>query len=336
MTYDKVLITGATGMLGAHLLWHLLQKGSNIRAIKRAQSNLSQTEIIFNYYNDKLGNYTQQIEWIDADVLDLNSLEKALSEIDIVFHCAAMVSFSDSPEQLMEINIKGTENILAACKTNQIHKLCYVSSIGALDSSEPNKIIDETCFDHPKTNSSPYSQSKYLSEKLVWDEIEKGLNAVIVNPGVILGYANRNNGSMKIFQAVENGLPIYTLGGSGFVSAEDVCHAMIRLTESEISGERFILVSENLSNKELLFMIADALLTKRPYIHGSKWLLMNLAKLMEFIQKISGKKMILDQGTARVALSRSFYSAEKIKNAIGFEFSPIQKSVEKICKTMKK
>lgn len=83
-------------------------------------------------------------------------------------------------------------------------------------------------------------------------------------------------------------------------------------------------------------MIADALLTKRPYIHGSKWLLMNLAKLMEFIQKISGKKMILDQGTARVALSRSFYSAEKIKNAIGFEFSPIQKSVEKICKTMKK
>lgn len=334
MNSPKILITGATGMLGAHLMWNLLQKGHSIRAIKRKTSSLNQTEKIFKFYNDKIGLHEDKIEWVEGDVMQAESLQNAMKGIDIVYHCAAMVSFADSPEKLLEINIQGTQNVLNAAKQNQIKKLCFVSSIGALDSSDKDKIIDESCFGNPKENSSPYSQSKYLSEKLVWDAMQEGLNAVIVNPGVILGYANDNNGSMQIFTAVRNGLPIYTLGGSGYVSVEDVCRAMILLTESDIKAEHFVLVSENLSNKELLFMMADAMLTRRPYIHGTRWLLMNLASIMEFIQKVSGKKMILDKGTARVALSRSYYSSEKIKKELGFEFSPIKKCVKEICEAI--
>lgn len=334
MNSPKILVTGATGMLGAHLLWNLLQKGYNIRATKRQSSSLTQTEKIFKFYNDQLSHYAEKIEWVEGDVINAESLQKAMKDIDLVYHCAAMVSFADNPDKLLEINIQGTKNILDAAKQNQIKKLCFVSSIGALDSSDKNKLIDESCFGNPKEDSSPYSQSKYQSEKLVWDAIHDGLNAVIVNPGVILGYANSNNGSMQIFSAVRNGLPIYTLGGSGYVGVADVCRAMIQLTESDISGEHFVLVSENLSNKELLFLIADAMLTKRPYIHGTPWLLMNLAKIMEFIQKITGKKMILDRGTARVALSRSYYSSEKIIQETGFKFTPIKECVEDICQAM--
>lgn len=334
MNSAKILITGATGMLGAHLLWQLLNKGYSVRAIKRRTSNFAQIEKIFNFYQDKLSLYGQQIEWVEGDVTQAASLQKAMQGIDVVYHCAAMVSFADSPEKLLEINIQGTKNILDAALQNKIQKLCFVSSIGALDSSDKNKTIDESCFGHPKENSSPYSQSKYQSEKLVWEAMEQGLNAVIVNPGVILGYANDDNGSMQIFTAVRKGLPIYTLGGSGYVSVEDVCIAMILLTESNKQSEHYVLVSENLSNKELLFMMADAMLTRRPYIHGTRWLLMSLASLMEFLQKISGKKMILDKGTARVALSRSYYSAEKIKTELGFEFSPIKKCVQEISKVI--
>lgn len=336
MNSPKILITGATGMLGAHLLWQLLQKGYSVRAIKRRSSNFAQTEKIFEFYQDKLSLYGNKIDWVEGDVLQADSLQKAMKNIDIVYHCAAMVSFADSPEKLLEINIQGTKNVLEAAKENQIKKLCFVSSIGALDSSDKNKTIDESCFGNPKENSSPYSQSKYQSEKLVWDAMQQGLNAVIVNPGVILGYANNNNGSMQIFSAVRKGLPIYTLGGSGYVSVEDVCRAMILLTESDKQNEHYVLVSENLSNKELLFMIADAMLTRRPYIHGTGWLLMSLAGIMEFLQKITGKKMILDKGTARVALSRSYYSSEKIKSEIGFEFTPIKKCVQEICDRMMK
>ncbi len=336
MSETKILVTGATGMLGAHLLWHLLQKGLKVRATKRLHSSFLQTEKIFKFHEDKLSKYAQQVEWVEGDVLDADSLDKAMKGIDYVYHCAAMVSFADNPDKLLEINIKGTENIVNAAQKNTIKKLCFVSSIGALDSSEPGKVIDESCFGNEKEESSPYSQSKYLSEKVVWDAIKNGLNAVIVNPGVILGYANGNNGSMQIFSAVRNGLPIYTLGGSGYVCVEDVCQAMIDLTEGDYSKEHYVLVGENLSNKELLFMISDAMLTRRPYIHGTKWLLMSLASIMEFIQKLTGKKMILDKGTARVALKRSYYSSEKIKKELGFTFTPIKTCVAKICEGISK
>ncbi|MDR3706288.1 MAG: SDR family oxidoreductase [Paludibacteraceae bacterium] len=327
---DKILLTGATGMLGAHLLWHLLQKGARVRALKRKRSDFEQTELIFHFYNDKLSRYVKQIEWVEGDVLDVLSVEKAMQGIDTVYHCAAKVSFSNQEDNLTDINVKGTQHVVDAALKNGVRRFCFVSSIGALSASVKEGMVDECCFGIVEANGSAYSRSKYYSEKIVCDAIDKGLPAVIVNPGVIMGYAKPGNGTMQLFTMVRNGLQVYTNGGSGYVCVDDVCRAMILLTESVITGERFILVSENLSNHELLNMIADSLKVGRPFINAFRPLLMSVAWVMEIIQKITGKKAFIDRATARVTLNRTYYSSEKINHRIGFEFTPIQACVEKI------
>jgi len=332
---DKILLTGATGMLGAHLLWHLLQKGARVRALKRKRSDFEQTELIFHFHHDKLSRYANQIEWVEGDVLDARSVEKAMQDIDTVYHCAAKVSFSNQGDNLTDINIEGTQHVVDAALKNGVRRFCFVSSIGALSASGKGCVVDEGCFGTVEAKSSAYSQSKYYSEKIVWDAIEKGLPAVIVNPGVIMGYAKPGNGTMQLFRMVENGLQVYTNGGSGYVSVDDVCRAMMQLTERAIIGERFILVGENLSNRELLNIIADSLKVGRPFINAFRPLLMSVAWVMEMIQKITGKKAFIDRATARVTLNRTYYSSEKIKHQIGFEFTSIQACVEKIAQVYK-
>jgi dihydroflavonol-4-reductase len=332
----KILVTGATGMLGAHLLWHLLQKGYTVRAIKRSSSAYGQVKLIFSSYGDSLDNYKEQFEWVEGDVVDHESIDKAIVGIDIVYHCAAIVSLSKKTKRILDINIRGTQNIVYASLKEKVQKICFVSSIASLGSANDGELIDENTLWNPNETHSLYSESKYMSEEVVWNAIKKGLNAVIVNPGVILGLADELNNSMKIFSLVKKGLPVYTTGANGYVSVQDVCRAMIQLTESDIKSERFVLVSENLTHKKVLHMVAKALHKRPPFIKGTWLLLMPIAGMFELFAKIFKTKAPLDRGTVRVILDRSYYSSEKVKKAIGFEFTPIEQCVEEVCGFMKK
>lgn len=332
----RILVTGGTGMLGAHLIWHLLQKGLTVRAIKRSNSAYGQVKLIFSSYGDSLDNYKEQFEWVEGDVVDHESVEKAIAGIDIVYHCAAIVSLSKKTKRILDINIRGTQNIVYAALKEKVQKICFVSSIASLGSALDGDLIDENTSWNPEEEHSIYSESKYMSEEVVWNAIKKGLNAVIVNPGVILGVADDLNNSMKIFSLVKKGLPVYTTGANGYVSVKDVCRAMIQLTESDIISERFVLVSENLSHKKILHMVAKALDKRPPFIKGTWLLLMPIAVIMEFFAKIMKSKPLLDRGTVKVVLNRSYYSSEKVKKAIDFEFTPIEKCVEDVCKFIKK
>lgn len=328
---EIILLTGATGMLGGHLLWHLLHSGSKVRALKRRGSNFEQTELIFDFYDDKLSRYVSEIEWVEGDVLNASSVEKAMRGVAAVYHCAAKVSFSDNEDDLIDVNVMGTRHVVDAALKEGVRRFCFVSSIGALSSVGKNIPVDEHCFTGANDKGSTYSKSKYLSEKIVWDAIALGLPAVVVNPGVIMGYGKRGSGTMELFDRVERGLPVYTLGGSGYVCVADVCRAMIQLTEmTNIVAERFILVGENLSNKDLLFMIADSMHCPRPYVNAYRPLVMSVAWIMELIQKITGRKPFIDRATARVVLSRNCYSSEKIKQQLAFEFTPLSVCIAKI------
>ncbi len=333
---DKILVTGGTGMLGAHLIWHLLQKGNNVRAIKRDNSSLGQINLIFRSYNDSLENYSSCFEWFEGDVLSYEALERAAEGIDYVYHCAAIVSFSKKPRRVHDINIRGTQNVVFSALKNNVKKLCFVSSIAALGKPEKGELVSENSTWNDADKHSVYAETKYLSEDVVWQIIKKGLNAVIVNPGVILGVADESNNSMKIFSSTNNGMPFYTNGGSGYVSVQDVCEAMIQLTESNISAERFSLVSENLSNRELLNMIADKLGKRRPFIKGTKLLLYPIAVLIEFFAFLLKSRSLIDRGTVKVVLRRSYYSSEKIKKALNFKFTPIKDCVNDVCLFMMK
>lgn len=327
-----ILVTGATGLVGGNLLWHLLQENERVFAIRRETSKMEPLRTIFSFYTATPDDYLNRIDWRITDVLDERSITAALQGIDVVYHCAAVVSLGSAAETMTDTNVTGTRNIVKAAMENGVRKFCFVSSIAACGKNPGKTEIDETSVweDHP--NRSLYSRSKYYSEQEVWKGIEKGLNAVIVNPGVILGISGTNTGSSQLFAQVKKGLMFYTNGGSGYVDVRDVVKAMIQLVNSPILNERFILVGENCSNKEILSWMADGFGRMRPKICIGKKFLIAVGFISELLGKIFHFSPLIDRGTARSATHREYFCNEKIRKAIGFEFTSIESAIKEYCR----
>ena len=178
-----ILVTGGTGLVGAHLLLHLLENGEEkIRAIYRKSKQIEKTKSLFELY--KKSDLFSKIGWIQADILDVPSLENAFEEVDYVYHCAGLISFNpDDENQLRKVNIEGTANIVNFCIDKKVTKLCHVSSIAALGNLTQNQtIITEETEWNPEVLHSDYAISKYGAEMEVWRGQQEGLQVVIVNP----------------------------------------------------------------------------------------------------------------------------------------------------------
>ncbi len=170
-----------------------------------------------------------------------------------------------------------------------------------------------------------------MAENEIIKGIDNGLKAVIVNPGVIIGYSKYMTGSGELFKRVKAGLPFYTNGVTGYISVQDVVKAMILLMNSQISRERYILVGENKSHKDVLSDIADGYGKYRPFI-GMKKSLIFSAHVLDFLGKLLGFTPLIDSSSARVAISRKSYSSMKFLSQFpDFRFSGIRKSVLEIC-----
>ena len=326
-----ILVTGATGLVGGHLAWHLLQTHESIKATKRNTSNLSTLRTIFSFYSAEPDQYLQRIEWVEANVLAPESLDIALSGVTTVYHCAAVVSLGKSGNELTDTNVTGTRNMVVAALRNKTEHFCFVSSIAACGNEPDGTAINEDSPWLPSARRSVYSDSKYLAELEVWNGIRKGLKAVIVNPGVILGVSGTSSGSAQLFNQVRKGMPFYTNGGTGYINVQDVVKAMIRLMESSIRGERFVLVAENCSNKEILSWIADGYKKQRPFICMTQTILLPVAFISEIIGKIIRVAPVLDRSMARTALGRKYYSSAKFTKATNYKFASIESSIKNIC-----
>jgi len=327
------LITGGTGFLGAHLAANILLTGNDVRILRRPFSNFNELDIVFRYYfSDNASGMLKKINFTEGDITDVFSIKTALENVDNVFHCAGFVSFVKSDKQRMiEINEKGTENLVNVLLNNNIKKLCHVSSIAALGRNDDNKLIteDNEWIEHNKNTS--YAISKYKAEKVVWRAINEGLNAVIVNPGVILGVGGFDNVSGKLFNMVKNGLKFYTEGVNGYVDATDVSQIMIKLTESDISAEKFILTSENVSYEWFFNEIAKNLSVKPPTIYANSFL-RNFIVVADYLKTLlTGRKRFYTFELARLANSCSYYSSNKVEKAIKYKFIPVAETIGKIC-----
>ncbi|MGQ1911684.1 NAD-dependent epimerase/dehydratase family protein [Marinifilum sp. RC60d5] len=325
-----ILVTGGTGLIGSHLLFNLLSKGKKVRALKRANSSIELVRTTFSYYTDNQNDLFDKIEWIDGDMLDIFSLKDALAGIKEVYHCAALVSFrKEDKKNMLDINVEGTRNLINACLDATIRKFCMVSSVAALGSPEEgeNTTTENTAWS-PEEKHSSYSVSKFKSELEVWRGIEEGLDAVIVNPSIILGPGQWEKGSSQLFNAVGNGLKYYTKGVTGYVDVRDVSRAMIELMESNIVNERFILNSEDCSFEFIFKTIAKYIGIEGPTKYATRkmteiaWRLAYLKKI--FLFKSAG----LTKENAQSAHNIHNYSNQKIKEALNFEFIPIEKSIK--------
>ena len=322
-------------MVGTHLVYDLLLKGYRVKALKRQQSNTMQVRKTFAYYSDnKTANLLyKNIEWVDGDILDFESILEAADGCTQAYHTAAVVSFSRADrKEMMNINVGGTANIINVCLEKKI-PLCHVSSIAALGrSSEPDGLITENDSWQTDRGRSAYSISKHKSEMEVWRGIAEGLQAVIVNPAVVLGAGDWTKSSLKFFSQIHKGLRFHTPGITGFVDARDVSRCMIQLMEQQRFGERFILSAGNLSYRELFFQIADNLKVKRPSKAAKPWMLNIAWRIATVIAAITGKKPFLSKETAHSAFQQIRYNSEKI----GYEFVPLDKCIEDCCRIFMK
>jgi nucleoside-diphosphate-sugar epimerase len=324
-----ILVTGGTGLVGSHLLVELSRKNEKIRAIHRPGSDTLRVLDTFRIYLENPEQNYHKVEWVPGDITDFDSLVSALDGIDYVYHAAADVSFSPGDRlRLLDNNIEGTANVVNACLEKNIRKLCYVSSTAALGEAPPGEEITEDMLWTNTKNRSLYSVSKFKSEMEVWRGIAEGLNAVIVNPSIIIGPGDWKRSSPYLFTAVWNGMKYYSLGVTGYVDIRDVVKAMTLLMAGDFLGERYTVSAENLSFRQVLDMIAHALGKKKPVIHATPFLTAIGWRLDWFISSLTGKSRMITRDAAKSSRRKVFFSNRKIREALGIEFIPVKKSIE--------
>ena len=327
-----ILVTGGTGLVGAHLLYRLTLKNDPVVAIHRKSSDLTIVKRVFGYYSVNAAILFEKITWKEADITDIPSLQEVFkNSIKQVYHCAAMISFDATDYyKLRNINIKGTANLVNLSIERGIEKFCFVSSIATIDERPDQQFITEENEWNPELKHHGYAITKYGAEMEVWRASQEGLNIVIVNPGVILGAGLWQTGSGTLFSSVANGFKYYTGGITGFVSVEDVVKSMVTLMESSIESERFILVGENVAFKTILDQIAMGLNVKKPSVKATKLMTEVAWRLDWFISVLTGKERSLTKYTARSGHHKNQYSSGKLIDTIDFKFQPISETIKKI------
>ena len=325
-----IFVTGGTGLLGSHLLVELIKDTTRIRATYRSDNKRQQVLQLFKYYfNDDLlaEERFNSIEWVRLDILDVPGLLEAMPEEADVYHCAALVSFQSSDFiRMMKINREGTANIVNVCLEKKARKLCYVSSTAAIGGDDKNPITEDTKWKKTPTTTG-YSISKYSAEKEVWRGIEEGLNAVMVNPCVILGAGNWNDSSLTIFNVVSAARKHFPPGANAIVDARDVSQIMVTLMNSEITAERFLCIGSNQTIRTLINEIAEQLQVKKPTKEASKWLVETVRRVIWFLHLFKKGKPTLTKENVDSVFGHREYDSSKIQKAIGFEFTPLKKVV---------
>lgn len=325
------LITGGTGLVGAHLLLFLLEKEEQVRALYRSEQRLDKTRKLFEFYQKQ--ELFSLIDWVKADITDTTSLDKAFEGITQVYHCAAYISLSSSSKEMYKTNIEGTANIVNFCIDYGIKKLCYVSSIATIGTPQaPNHVATEETDWNPNADNTDYAISKYGGETEVFRGSQEGIEVVVVNPGIILGPEFWDSESARFFEEINKGMLFYTKGTTGFIAVTDVVRAMYELMKSEINIEKYILVGKNITFEDFLNQIATAIKAKKPSIYAKPWIT-KLASQTDFvISKLFFRQRMLTNSMSKAAHSTYMYSSEKIERELHFKFTDINEYIEHLGK----
>jgi nucleoside-diphosphate-sugar epimerase len=320
---EIIFVTGGAGLLGSYLLKALVARGSRVRAIYRNQKPALLT-----------AEETAQIEWIPGDILDVVLLQDAMQGVSDVYHCAGMVSFHPARYEAMRAtNVDGTANVVNAALECGVRKLVHVSSVSALGRKRNHATITEDVKWDDEANLSAYGKTKYLAELEVWRGISEGLEAAIVNPSIILGVGDWNRGSAAMFKNAWNEFPWYTEGSSGFVDAADVAEVMIRLMNSDIHSERYIVSGGNMGYRAVFAAMARGFGKREATRKASPWMGQLVWRLERLKSLFSGQDPLLTRETAETAQMHVSYNCSKLLHALpGFSFRSLEETIAGYCR----
>jgi nucleoside-diphosphate-sugar epimerase len=338
---SAIAVTGATGMLGTHFLWHALQIYPSVIALYRDDEKRAHVGSIFRLYDSEGAQAAfDRIEWRKADLLDPLELEAALVDVDTVFHLAAIVSFEgNNPNKLINENSGMASTVVNACLHLGIKHLVHLSSVAALGRKEDKTsnigIDEDTHWENSKLNST-YAISKYRAEMEAWRGMVEGLNVLVINPPIILAPGFWNQSSGVLLPTVARGLPFYTKGENGFVDVRDLCRAMLLLVQNNHWNERFIVSGAHASYQEVFNHLAEAVDVRKPYIHLTP-ILGNILWRLEWLRSnLFGKKPLITKETHLSSQNKFRYLSEKVVQTINIKFTPLAETASWMAKWYQK
>lgn len=340
LQYDMILLTGGTGFLGSYLLYELARTGKPLIATKRKGSSTEQTKAIWAKLRDLESELPppdlDNIRWVEADLSDAYAWEEVFEahKITRVYHAAAMVNFRrKNRNRIYEANVEGTAALVNASLHHGVELFTHVSSVAAIDRKANGATATEMDWITANTFRNPYSETKYLGEMEVWRGAAEGLPAVIINPGIILGWGDWSRGTPAIFKTVYEGLSVYPIGANAFVDARDVAKSAVALgQEPSLWGERYLCAGHNVSHQQLFEMISARFSVKAPSRRVGPRASYLAGLLSEWKAALAGNEPFLSREMARSVSDRYTYSSEKLLNLLpGFQFRPLAETIADTC-----
>jgi dihydroflavonol-4-reductase len=327
-----LFVTGGTGLIGSNLLCSLIERDLPIVAIYRDESKIKKVQRLFSFYglSDK---QFQLIHWVECDILDVVSLSEFMHGAQEVYHCAAMVSFQKRDySKMLRINKIGTANVMNVALNIGVPKVLHISSTAAIGKTDKDKdgfqsVVETNKWMDSKQNSG-YAVSKYLAELEVWRSIEEGLNAVIINPSVIIGPGSWGESSMSIFRTLSKGLKFYTIGANAFVDVRDVVFASQLLMQNDhLFKQRYLCTGTNISFQNLFQLIAKELRIRPPYLLAGSFLSACAWRISWIISFFTGYQTVTKESAAS-AQAKVKYDSSKLRYSLSFEFKDISNTIK--------
>jgi len=316
-----IAVTGANGLLGSFIVRELLKTNARFVAIRRKDSDTS-----------LLSDVSEKIIWREADIVDVVALNEALKDVSVVIHAAGMVSFNPRDEKkIYAVNVEGTRHIVDACAANNVRRLLHVSSVAALGRQKDQREVDESNKWIDSELNTTYAQSKYKAELEVFRGQEEGLSTVIVNPTVILAPADWNRSSAQLFKYIWQEKKFYIDGSLNYVDVRDAARIIIKLLDTPIQNERFILAGGSIPFLDFFKKIAVHFNKKTPTIKLNKSTLKFVAKLEMLRSTLTNSTPLITSETARLAGTYFSYNNQKIRTILGEEFQTIDETLRWCC-----
>ena len=324
----KVLVTGATGLVGRFVVKQLLEEGYYIKAFAKIEEKFIHT----------LPTHPS-VEWIPGDILDLIDLEKAMEDVEYIVHAAAFVSLNPfKRKEVLQINVEGTANVINLALKKNIKKFIHLSSVTTIGYSEkPIKVDEKNKIDVSLSNLA-YAQSKILSEREAWRGATEGLPVIILNPSTIIGPGDWERGSTQLFKYVSEQHKFYVDGIFNYVDVRDLSKAISLLLKSDLENEQFIVTAGTILYKDLFAKIANEFQVKPPSIKIPK-LIMRIIAFFETIKQglfKSKKDPIITKEMIHEASNKSIYLNEKIKKQLSISFHSIDETIPWVCEELRK
>ncbi|RXK89448.1 NAD-dependent epimerase/dehydratase family protein [Chlorobaculum sp. 24CR] len=327
MSAIPILITGATGYIGARLLVELIERfgdGVRCRVAVREGSDVS-----------FLGSLP--VEIVRADMHDPVAVNEAVKGSEVVFHCAGMIAYTNNfRNRLYDTNVLGTRHVVDACLEAGVKRLVATSSIAAVGSSDKDDGAPESGEQSAFTEwqrHNAYMESKHLAELECRRGVAEGLDVVMVNPGVVIGRSSGRalpgSSSNEVLRMIYEGrLPLCPDGSTGFVDVRDVADAHIAAWRKGVSGERYIIVGENLSFRELFRRIA-ALPGSRS---GKLFRIGGIAGMAagaggELYSLLTNRPSFISIESLRQASHQARYSNQRSVRELGMSYRPFEETL---------